>query len=110
MKKILVASLFASIIGVANAAPNTIDMTNLKCGDLQIYSNTTLQQVKSSCKLKKIGDYTVENDRNMPDKYFDGKEKMLEVQFYSTSQDGLIRCDFNGSTDSATIIGCRNNY
>lgn len=110
MKKILLGSLFASLFCVANAASNTIDMTNLKCGDLQIYSNTTLQQVRDNCKVKKVGDYTKANARNMPAKYFDGQDKMFEVHFYSTSQDGLIRCDFNGSSDSATVVGCRNNY
>lgn len=110
MKKILIASLFASVVGVASAADNTVDMTNLKCGDLQIYSNTTLKQVKDSCKIKKVGEYSKANARNMPAKYFDGQDAMFEVHFYSTSQDGLIRCDFNGSSDSATVVGCRNNY
>lgn len=110
MKKQLFFTLATLIPTLSFALNNTINMSDLKCGDLQIYSNTTLKQIKDNCKVKHTAKILHPNDRNLPESYFDADGSLYEVQFYSTSQKGLIRCDLRTGDDNATVTGCRNTY
>lgn len=92
------------------AASNTVDMTNLKCGDLQIYSNTTTKQILDNCSVKKAMTIARTDNLNLPKHYWNGQKNLYEIQFNSTSQNGLIRCDFLNSGDEQVVLGCRNNY
>lgn len=85
-------------------------MKDLKCGNYQVYSNTTIKDLKDNCKIKQAGMITKGDNLNIPESYFNAKHKLYEVQFTSTSQKGLISCDFKDSSATATVQGCRNTY
>lgn len=109
MKKHLLFLLLATPM-LSFALNNTIDMSNLKCGNYQVYSNTTIKDLKDNCNLKKAGMITRGDNLNIPKDYFNVDDKLYEVQFNSTSQEGLISCDFNYESATSTVQGCRNTY
>ena len=50
MRKLLLSLLMLPMISFAS---DSLDMSNLKCGKLQIYSSTTLQEVQDSCLIRR---------------------------------------------------------
>lgn len=93
MRKLLIGLMALPLV----AGACELDMNNLKCGDLQIYANTTLKEVQDNCLLHR----QFMNNRN--DKY----PGTYEVQFYSTSYHKLVYCDFNSQNQDAVVVGCR---
>jgi hypothetical protein len=106
MKKLLLICGIG-ILSTSAFAVDNLDMSNLKCGKLQIYSNTTLQDVKTNCDMKKEGWISKQDEKNLPTKYWQGQNKMYEVHFKSTNTKELVRCDFVSNSPDATIVGCR---
>lgn len=105
MKKILTVLAFGIVSSSVFASD--LDMNNLKCNDLQIYSNTTLQDIKAKCKVTRESWMSRQNERNLPSKYWFGQDKMFEIHFYSTSNSELVRCDFLNNSPEAKVVGCR---
>lgn len=103
MKKILLATILVSTTVFAGA----LDMSNLKCGDFQIYSNTTLQDIRTNCKILKETMMVKQNERNLPSKYWYGQNSMYEVHFMSTSTPEMVRCDFLDNKPDSYVVGCR---
>ena len=103
MKKILLATMLVSTTVFAEP----LDMSNLKCGDFQIYSNTTLQDIRDNCKIIKETMMTRQNERNLPSRYWYGQNSMYEVHFMSTNTPEMVRCDFLNSNSNSTVVGCR---
>lgn len=93
MRKLLISLSLLPIISFAA----DLDMSNLKCGDLQIYSNTTLQEVQDNCLLDR--QFKTNSDNKYSNTYL--------VEFYSTSVQGKVRCDFTSDAPNALISGCR---
>lgn len=107
--KFLLISMFL-VPALSFAASNTVDMSNLKCGDMQVYSNTTTKQFLENCSVQKAVTIARTDNLNLPAQYWNGQKNLYEIQFNSTSQPGLIRCDFLNSGDEQVVLGCRNNY
>jgi maltodextrin utilization protein YvdJ len=99
MRKLL-GCLLALPVAIAFADSSVLDMNNLKCNKLQIYANTTLQQVQDNCLIYKQFDH---KDVKGIDKF----QNLYEVQFYSTTTTELVRCDFEKNDPSAVVLGCR---
>lgn len=93
MRKLLISLLVFPALSFATE----LDMGNLKCGKLQIYASTTLEDIQNNCLLYR----QFANDRN--DKY----PGTYQVEFYSTSYPDLVRCDFNSNDPKALVTGCR---
>lgn len=107
MRKLLIALMSLPMLAFAG---DDLDMNNLKCNNLQIYSNTTLQQVRDNCLLYKQFERERTDSKNFTSdqsKSWHGESDMYEVQFYSTTAKELVRCNFNGSDPSSVVIGCR---
>ena len=103
MRKILCALLLVPALSFAG---EKLDMGDLKCGSgsrsLEIYSDTTLAQVQTSCLVYK--QFPIEATHSLDEP----KGPVYEVQFYATDpKDGFIRCDFDGSDPTSKVIGCR---
>lgn len=93
MRKILLSLLLLPALTFAS----DLDMNNLKCGKLQIYASTTLQEVQDNCLLHR--QFMSNHDNKYPDTY--------QVEFYSTSYPDLVRCNFNSNDPKAVVTGCR---
>lgn len=108
MRKILVGLLCA--LPLAAFAGSDLDMSNLKCGSLQIYANTTLKQVRDNCLVDRQFVREKVDSKNFvsdPAKGWEGQRDLYEVQFKSTTAKELVRCDFLQEDDNAVVIGCR---
>lgn len=107
MRKLLIALTSVPMLAFAGS---DLDMNNLKCNNLQIYANTTLQQVRDNCLLHKQFERERADSKNFTsnqDKSWHGEKAMYEVQFYSTTAKDLVRCNFSGSEPNSVVIGCR---
>ncbi|MDD3265820.1 MAG: hypothetical protein PHC75_01400 [Burkholderiales bacterium] len=107
MRKLLIALIGVPAIAFAGS---DLDMNNLKCNNLQIYSNTTLQQVRDNCLMYKQFERDRTDSKNFTSdqsKSWHGAKEMYEVQFYSTTAKDLVRCNFDGSEPNSLVIGCR---
>lgn len=107
MKKLLIAGLLAA--PMFSFAANTIDMSNLKCGKFQIYAGTTLKEVTDNCKISQSKPYEHTDNLNMSKSYFEDQKALWEVHFTSTSQPGVIKCEFLNGKPDAVVMGCRNS-
>lgn len=106
-KTSIVGILSIFTIGYSNAS-NTLDMNNLKCGDYQIYSNTTIGDLNKNCNVVKEITISKQNSRNLPSKYWDGQKQLYEVHFTKSKNDKkVIYCDFNTSESPQKLLGCR---
>ncbi len=106
MKRNLLLSLLA--ISGAAFASQQIDMTNLKCGSFQIYNSTTVQQIRDNCKVIKEGTMKRVDERNLPEKYWQGQDSMFELHFTGSNQaESVVRCDFLNNNPTSKVVGCR---
>lgn len=103
MKKLL---FLAAIIPSLAFASNDIDMSNLKCGNMQVYSNTTLQNFRDNCNIKREFEIQHTNYRNLSTNWF-GQKTMHQVIFDSPDYKDPIRCDFLSASPEALVVGCR---
>lgn len=95
MRKLLFSLSLLPVVAFAT----DLDMSNLKCRNLQIYASTTLQEVQDNCLIYRQFEHQ---------KHFDKFSGEYEVQFYSTSpQDYLVRCDFATKDPKSSVLGCR---
>lgn len=107
MRKLLATLMCLPVLAFA---ADDLDMNNLKCENLQIYANTTLQQVRDNCLVHKQFERDRTDSKNFTsnqDKSWHDASKMYEVQFYSTTAKGLVRCNFATDDANAPVIGCR---
>lgn len=105
MRKLLCA-LMLVVPALSFADDGQVNMADLKCGSgsrlMQIYSDTTLAEVRTNCLAYKQFPIAATYSLDEP------KGAVYEVQFYSTEpKDAFIRCDFNGTDPSSVVIGCR---
>ena len=70
---------------------SSLDMSTLKCKNLNITNTTTLQQVQDNCLIKKQ-----ENHKGM-----------YQVQFRNDTTQKNVKCDFASNTPTAVVNGCR---
>lgn len=103
MKKLLLILFISPIFCFAKS----IDMDNLKCGNLQIYSDTTLSQILDNCNIYKTFTRKRGNSLNLEKKDWEKQKTLYEVQFYASSQKQLVRCNFLNNDPNAIVIGCR---
>ena len=106
MRKLLLSLLMLPMISFAS---DSLDMNNLKCGKLQIYASTTLQEVQDSCLLRRQFPHTKALAQTQQEfDWIDKFPKLYEVQFYATSSsENLVRCDFESQDPKAALVGCR---
>ena len=107
MRKLLLSLLMLPMISFAS---DSLDMSNLKCGKLQIYSSTTLQEVQDSCLIRRQYPHTkaiaeIKQDFDWIDRF----PKLYDVQFFATTpaKNNLVRCDFESQDPKAALVGCR---
>lgn len=92
MRKLLIPLMVLSGVSFAS----TLDMSNLYCGDMQINSKTTLDQIVNKCNVK--SQYDVDEGRFLG---------MYEVKFVNTATNDTVKCDFGTKDGSALVNGCR---
>lgn len=106
MRKLLLSLLMLPMISFAS---DSLDMSNLKCGKLQIYSSTTLQDVQNNCLIRRQFPHTkVQTTTPQDFTWIDKFPGTFEVQFFATTPNELlVRCDFSGEEPTAKLLGCR---
>ncbi len=87
MRKLLVASLGLMVIGCSS-----LDMSTLKCRNMQITNKTTLKQVQDMCLISS------QSSRS---------SGLYEVQFRNDTTEKSVKCDFATNSPDAVVNGCR---
>lgn len=87
MCKLLVTILALPTISFAS----NLDISNLKCKNLQITPTTTLKQVQDNCLIKSQKSY----------------DWMYEVKFINDTTGKSVICDFVKNDPSEFVNGCR---
>ncbi len=87
MKKTLLSLMLLPALSFASS----LDMSTLKCNDMQISNTTTLKSVQTNCLIKKETTH-------------DG---MYEVEFVNTTTGKSVKCDFANKRPNSVVNGCR---
>lgn len=76
--------------GLVNTA-SALDIANLKCGDMQVYKETTLGDVQNNCLL--VGQDMING--------------LFEVTFVNTATSSKVTCVFPDRDKKSQVNSCR---
>lgn len=92
MRKLLIPLMTISGFTFASS----LDMNALSCGNLKLYSNTTLKEVQDNCKIKEQG--MVTSGRMLG---------LYQVEFINSATNETVTCNFPRNEPNAPLNGCR---
>lgn len=92
MRKLLIPLMVICGFSFAEA----LDMSTLSCGNMKIYSNTTLKEVQDNCKVEKQS--LVTSGRMLG---------LYQVKFVNSATNETVICDFPRNEPTAPLNGCR---
>lgn len=106
MKKLMLLSMLLPSLAFASSS---LDMSNLKCGNMQVYSNTTLKDFRDNCRIKQEFQIQHTNYLNLSSKNNDwhGQKTLYQVIFNQPGDKESIRCNFLDDSPNSTVVGCR---
>ena len=87
MRKLAILPLAFIVFGCSS-----LDMSTLKCRNMQITSKTTLKQVQDVCLISKQAPLS---------------SGLYEVQFRNDASQSSVKCDFATDAPDAVVNGCR---
>ncbi len=92
MRKLLIPLMVICGFSFAEA----LGMSTLSCGNMKIYSNTTLKEVQDNCKVEKQS--LVTSGRMLG---------LYQVKFVNSATNETVICDFPRNEPTAPLNGCR---